>query len=457
MSGAGVYRLLLVEQGSLPVERELRASPVLGSRLICRTEAWTERLTLSALQDTGVDLILPIVASDPERAIRFFGWLREQEPLAPTLAILPLEVPDEILAAATDVVDDFVLWPLRRSELNERLLRILREKRNLEVVRSRLNRELGLASLIGADPAFLRTIAILPRVAASEGTVLISGETGTGKELCARAVHHLSPRRNFPFVPVDCAGFPEQLLENELFGHARGAFTDARSEQKGLAALAEGGTLFLDEIDALSPASQAKLLRFLEDHVYKALGAERFTRANVRVLVATNQDLEKRAKEERFRADLFFRLSVFQLRMMPLRERREDVALLAHHFVGTLDENRGRPGKVLSTSALRALTLYDWPGNVRELRNEIQRALALAEGPQILPADLCLPVAAAAPGDGPVGFRDARALAISQFEKDYLARLLAKHHGNITRAAREAGKDRRALGRLVKKHELGKP
>jgi DNA-binding NtrC family response regulator len=457
MFDRGAYRLLLVEQGSLPVEEELRASAVLGSGLICRAERWNERLDLSALLAGGVDLILPIAARDGERATRLFSWLREQQPPAPTLAVLPTEVSCESLAAANGVVDDFLLWPFRCAELDERLLRVLHAKRNVEEVRHRLNREVGLANLIGADPAFLRTIASLPRVAASDGTVLISGETGTGKELCARAIHHLGPRRNFPFVPVDCAGLPADLLENELFGHARGAFTDARSDQKGLAALAEGGTLFLDEIDALSPASQAKLLRFLEDHTYKALGAERFARANVRVVAATNQDLEKRTREQRFRADLFFRLCVFHLRMMSLRERREDVPILAQHFVETLDENRSRPSKVLSPSALRALTFYDWPGNVRELRNEIQRALALAEGPQILPADLRMPNPAAAPTDGAQRFREARSLAISRFEKDYLTELLAKHQGNITRAARDAGKDRRALGRLVKKHHLGKP
>jgi len=457
MSDTSAYRLLLLEQIALPVEAELRASSVLGGKLVCRTEEWSERLTLSARDASSVDLILPVVAREPERASRLFDWLGEQRPRAPTLAILPVEASSEILAAASGAVDDFVLWPFRRSELNERLLRALREKRNLESVRSRLNQELGLTSLVGADPAFLRTIAMIPRVAASEGTVMITGETGTGKELCARAIHHLSPRRHFPFVPVDCAGFPEQLLENELFGHARGAFTDARSEQKGLAALAEGGTLFLDEIDALSPSSQAKLLRFLEDHIYKPLGADRFACANVRVVAATNRDLEKETREDRFRSDLFFRLSVFRLRMLPLRERREDVPILARHFVETLAENRGRGSKVLSPAAVRCLTLHDWPGNVRELRNEIQRALALADGPQILPSDLCLPTTAAAPKEGPIGFREARSQAISRFEKDYLTRILDKHHGNITRAAREAGKDRRALGRLVKKHGLRSP
>jgi DNA-binding NtrC family response regulator len=456
MDDPSCYRLLLVEQISLPLEEELRASSLLGGHLLCRREAWSERLTISA-RDASVDLVLPVVAREPEKAVRLLGWLGEHRVQAPTLAVLPMEVPAEILAAASEVVDDFILWPFRPCELNQRLMRILGERRaDLEAVRSRLNLELGLTSLVGADPSFLRSIQMIPRVAASEGTVLITGETGTGKELFARAVHHLSRRCTFPFVPVDCGGFPELLVENELFGHARGAFTDARSDQKGLAALAQRGTLFLDEIDALSLSSQAKLLRFLEDHVYKPLGAERFERADVRVVAATNRDLEAQVQERRFRADLFFRLNVFRLRIAPLRERRGDIALLAHHFVETLSADLGQGRRALSSAALGCLTQYDWPGNVRELRNEIQRALTFAEGTQILPCHICLPVIPAESQEAPASFREARARALWDFERDYLEEILVKHHGNITRAAREAGKERRAFGRLIKKHGIGR-
>jgi len=455
------YQLLLVEQAAIPVEEELRNGACFQGHFRCRRQEWTEALTIP-LRDDSVDLILPVAGREADKAFRLLDWLERRQTPIPTLAILPAEAPPEILATASQVVDDFVLWPFRSSELRQRLVRMMGERQaDTQLVRDRLNRELGLSSLIGTDPGFVRTIETIPRLAQSDATVLITGETGTGKELCARAIHHLSPRRNFPFVPVDCAAFQEQLLENELFGHARGAFTDARADQKGLAALAEGGTLFLDEIDALSLPGQAKLLRFLEDRVYRPLGSERFSRANVRIVAASNRDLETSVRAGQFRADLFFRLDVFRLRLVPLRERRGDIAQLARHF---LDRHTAAPGverKLLSPAALRRLTLHDWPGNVRELLNVIQKAVAFAEGPQILSAHVHLPSpdpTSSGPGDpsGAVAFREARAHAIDEFEKTYIEEVLGRHHGNITRAAREAGKDRRAFGRLVKKHRINR-
>lgn len=444
----------MVEQASLPVAEELRHSSLLGGHLRCQREEWSEALAISP-HESSIDLIIPVVSREAEKAVRLFEWLDDHRFRTPTLAILPDETSREVLAAASEVVDDFILWPFRKSELDQRMGRILGPKsEDLESVRSRLNKEMALMSLVGTDPGFLRMIEKIPQVAATDGTVLITGETGTGKELCARAIHHLSRRRNFPFVPVDCAAFPEHLLENELFGHARGAFTDARGNQKGLAVLAEGGTLFLDEIDALSLPGQAKLLRFLEDRVYKPLGSERFARANVRVVAATNQDLEACIKERRFRADLFFRLDVFRLRMTSLRDRPGDIAALARHFLEKFSTGAGREQRTLSTAALRRLTLHDWPGNVRELLNVIQRAVAFAEGEQILPSHISVPGPVSPEPSVTVHFRDARARAIQDFEKGYIREILGKHQGNITRAAREAGKDRRVFGRLVKKHQI---
>jgi len=453
MAESRCYRFLLVEQASLPVEEELPNS-LLGRHLLFRTQEWSETLVMLP-QESPIDLIISVASSEPEKAFRLFTWLGDHPVQAPTLAVLPGEVPPGILDAASRVVDDFVLWPFRRSELDHRISRMLTEAgHDLEAVRSRLNQELGLTSLVGSDPGFLRMIDGIPRIAKTDGNVLITGETGTGKELCARAIHHLSRRRNFPFIPMDCAAFPEQLLENELFGHSRGAFTDARGDQKGLALLAEGGTLFLDEIDALSLPGQAKLLRFLEDRVYKPLGAERLMRANVRIVAATNRDLEACVEEKQFRADLFFRLNVFRLRMAPLRERREDIALLAKHFLKTLSANSGGEQKALSTAAIRRLTLHDWPGNVRELFNEIQRAFVFADTSQILPSHISLPTPDSSTPTASVTFRDARAQAIGEFERHYVEEVLHRHRGNITRAAREAGKERRTFGRLVKKHRI---
>jgi DNA-binding NtrC family response regulator len=290
-------------------------------------------------------------------------------------------------------------------------------------------------------------------VARSGAPLLITGETGTGKELCARAVHHLSCRRDFPFIPVDCSAMPDQLFENEVFGHVRGAFTDAHSEQKGLVAMAEKGTLFLDEIDSLSLPAQAKLLRFLQERAYKPLGADRFVRADVHVMTATNQDLEPSVQDGRFRRDLYFRLNVIELQLPPLRERRTDVELLANHFIRSFTAPE-TGGKRLSAAALRKLVLHEWPGNVRELSNVIQRAFVFCESAQILPWHISFPGTATASDVLEEDFRRARRRAVESFERGFVEESLRKHHGNVTRAALDAGKDRRAFGRLVKKYRI---
>jgi len=323
-----------------------------------------------------------------------------------------------------------------------------------EAAAARLSAEMALHNLIGEDPAFRRVLAEIPVVARREGPVLVTGETGTGKELCARAIHHLSPRRNRPFVPVDCAALPDHLIENEIFGHSRGAYTDAHTSQKGLLALADGGTLFLDEIDSLSPAAQSKFLRFLQERSYRPLGSEQFQRADVKVVAATNRDLEQCVRERTFRSDLFYRVSTFRLHMVPLRERPGDVPVLARHFLDTLSR-RGGERRAFSEAALRRLSSHSWPGNVRELLNVVERALAFSGGPRILPSDLVLPGTSETTGDEPAGsFREARARAIEEFERAYVQSLLERHSGNVTQAAREAGKERRAFGRLVKKYGL---
>jgi DNA-binding NtrC family response regulator len=317
---------------------------------------------------------------------------------------------------------------------------------------------MGLNQLVGRDPAFLRVVAQIPVVARSNRPVLVTGETGTGKELCARAVHHLGRRRDFPFIPIDCGAFPDQLFENELFGHERGAYTSADREHRGLIATAEGGTLFLDEIDSLSASGQAKLLRFLQERTYRPLGGSRVVHANVNVIAATNRDLEALVADQKFRADLYFRLSVLRLHMIPLRERRDDIPLLARHFLDSICDEDGVCRKAIGPFALMELRRQDWPGNVRELYNVVQRAFVGAEGVQMLPAHLFSPQqtetgrAAAARED--CGFRAARTRAIEDFERQYVREMLKRHNGNITQAARSAGQDRRAFGRLVKRHGI---
>ena len=421
-------------------------------------------VSAESIRSLDAQLVIAFAATEDSRAVTALRGLQSSLPAAPVLAVLPAGAGEEVLAAAAQSADDFICGPLRRDEFERRVLRLLgRGSRDCAAVAEQLERELGVSQLVGRDPVFLQAVRQIPLLAASDAPVLLLGETGTGKELCARALHHLSVRRSFPFIPVDCGALPEHLAENELFGHTRGAFTDAHAEQKGLAGMAEGGTLFLDEIDALSLAVQAKLLRFLEERTYRSLGADRFTQANVRVIAATNRNLDALVSERQFRSDLYFRLNVLQLRLPPLRERREDIPLLARHFLRSIRRTPGAPAPSFSLAVLRALEQHSWPGNVRELFNTVHRAAVMSGGGQILPAHIVIPGTSAAraadvgtdPAEKPpLSFRAGRAAAVASFEKSYVEELLRKHGGNITRAAIEACKDRRAFGRLVKKYAL---
>lgn len=438
---------------------EWAGGPSVGS-LLSQEHGWSvERsswkdLALEALQYFPVDLVVAVAVQELERAGRFFRWLRAHAVNYGTLAVLPPDTDGETLQLSLDVVDDFVFWPANQKELEYRVARILEiRENNKQYLNEQLSSELGMAQLVGNDPAFVQVVRRIPALARSDAPVLITGETGTGKEICAQAIHHVSRRRDYPLIPVDCTGLPQQLFENEVFGHTQGAFTDARRDQKGLAAMAEGGTLFLDEIDALDPGAQAKLLRFLQDGTYKPLGAGRFMRSDVRVIAATNRNIEALVAKGEFRTDLYYRLNVLRLDLPPLRERRGDIALLARHFLASLCPSSGSLQKSFSSGALQMLASYEWPGNVRELYNVVQRALVDAEGPQILTCHI--PIPACAPSDHLTGkFRDARARTIEAFERRYLEEMIRKHKGNVTQAAREAGKERRSFGRMIKKYGL---
>jgi len=316
----------------------------------------------------------------------------------------------------------------------------------------------GLAKLVGAAPAFRAAIAQIPAMARSSATVMIEGETGTGKELVARAIHYLSPRADFPFVSLNCGALPDTLVEAELFGHERGAFTDAQSRRPGLIAEAEQGTLFLDEVNGLSPRAQVALLRVLQDGTFRALGSSREQQADLRFVAASNTPLARLVKTGEFRRDLYYRLRVFSISLPPLRERGEDIPLLASHFIQK-HAPQGAPLPTLSAASRAALLAFHWPGNIRELENAILRAVQLCQRGAIGPADLDLPVPETGmPDPAPPILRPARSFKgrkreiIAEFERQQLARLLAEHRGNITHAARAAGKERRDFGKLLKKY-----
>ena len=310
-------------------------------------------------------------------------------------------------------------------------------------------------NLLGGSPVFVNTLGVIERIAAVDATVLIQGETGTGKELAARALHYLSRRRDFPFIPVNCGALPDNLLESELFGHERGAFTDAKQARRGLVAQADGGTLFFDEVEAMTPRSQVVLLRFLQDHKYRQVGGRLVSNGDLRIVASSNVDLEEMVRREEFRRDLLFRFSVLSVTMPPLRTRGRDVVLLAEHFLHCLAVQYDRPAKRLHSDAIAWLLAHDWPGNVRELENLMLREFLLDDG-DVIKIQQVDPTCRLSEGgiDFNRPFKSAKEQAVAEFERTYLGHLLTKTCGNISLASRISGKDRSALNKLVKKHGL---
>jgi len=450
------YRLVVIEDHAVPADASVCTALAHDSLYRCQ-QTTLDQLPHRFAGNLGADAIVAVAVPETRTTSDVFAWLRDHPTPIPRFAVLPSEPGESLLRIASQVADDFIVSPVRSDELRHRLGRVLGiSPDSVEAVSQRLRIEMGLAQVVGTDPTFVRAIEHLPRFARSDMPVLITGETGTGKELCARAIHHLGPRRNQPFIEVDCGAMPEHLFENELFGHARGAFTDAHREQRGLVAMADGGTLFLDEIDSLSMSAQAKLLRFLQEHTFRALGADRFQRVDANVIAATNRDLEACVRSGEFRSDLYFRLHVLRLHLPPLRDRQSDIALLAQHFLAARRGKTTSTPRTLSAAALRLLTLYHWPGNVRELANVMERAIVACDGPQILPSHIVFSHMQSARALAPAEFREARAAVVAAFERGYIEDLLRKHRGNVTRAAREAHKERRAFGRLMKKYSIGR-
>lgn len=355
---------------------------------------------------------------------------------------------DQIPPALIDV-DDFLVCPYQENEFLLRLKRLLKSQRQT-TSGSANSRELDL--LVGESETFMRVLRKVHLFARSKAPVVISGETGSGKELLARAIHYQSARKSKPFIPVNCGALPDELFENELFGHLKGAYTNASSNEKGLIAEAEGGTLLLDEVDALSPAAQIKLLRFLQSGEYRPLGSARAAVADVRIIAATNADLNDGVQRKLFREDLHYRLNVLSLSIPALRDRGSDVLHLASHFLTAYSKEYERSTPQLSEGALEKLMSYSWPGNVRELESVIQRAIVLQQANVLTSDDLELPRANERKPGEPELFRLEKSLAIEQFERDFVARLLAEQNGNISQAAKAAGKDRRSFQRLVNKY-----
>jgi len=379
--------------------------------------------------------------------------LREFRQRSPETAIVLLTAfgsMDGAIEAIRQGAYDYLAKPFKKEEIRLVVRRSLEHSRLVREnarIREELRERQG-SPLIGSSPAMLEVYKLVARVSAGKSTVLLEGESGTGKELAARAVHANSPRRDRPFVPVNCAALPETLLESELFGHERGAFTGAVASKRGLFEAADQGTLFLDEIGDIGPALQVKLLRVIQEQEVRHVGGTASVKVDVRIVAATNRDLAQMVKDGKFREDLFYRLNVVRIVMPPLRERREDIPMLAHHFLqkATVSSNQPVRGFVPETMAL--LERYHWPGNVRELENVIERTVSLAPGPLIMPDDLPETVrkAEAAPPGG-----DESLLSLEEVEKRHLGKVLRETGGNKVRAARILGIDRRTLYRMAER------
>jgi DNA-binding NtrC family response regulator len=314
-----------------------------------------------------------------------------------------------------------------------------------------------LPGLIHAGPPFAQVTQRILAFAACDANVLIVGETGTGKEVCARAIHYQSRRADQPWVAVNCGAIPNELVESELFGHVKGAFTTALAARVGLIREAEGGTLFLDDVDCLPLAAQAKLLRFLQEGEYRLVGSNAVQHADVRVLAACNRSLGELVKRGEFRQDLLFRLNVLRLALPPLRERRDDLPLLAQHFTRHFARKLDKRLAGLTPGALQRLLAHDWPGNVRELQHVIERGVLLAGASVLSAADIDIDIdgdeAQPLPEDDSA-FKVAKQRLVDRFERNYIERLLQQHQGNVTRAAEAAKKNRRAFFELMRKHRI---
>jgi len=372
------------------------------------------------------------------------------EPAARIVVVVESDQED-LIELVRPNVDDFIIAPLRDAEVLLRVRRLLNQTNQEQRTRQALKDKLGLQQLLGQNPIFTSEIGKIPSVARSDASVLISGETGTGKEMVARAIHHLSPRADKPFIPINCGAIPIELLENELFGHDRGAFTGATGARDGLIREAEEGTLFLDEVNCMPSFAQVKLLRFLQSKEYRRLGSTKSLNGNVRIIAASNADLEAEVAAGTMRRDLYYRLNVVPIILPPLRTRGNDIILLARHFLAQYAAKLNSPAVDFSPEAERKLLLYSWPGNVRELEHVIERVLILCTEKIIEAEHIVLPSETSA---SPLSFQEMKANVISQFETTYIQSLLTVYKGNITRAAQAAQKERRTFWELVRKHNI---
>lgn len=417
---------------------------------------------LAEIESKDFDLVISDIQMPGRTGIELLKILRKDFPDILVIMITAFGTTETAIEAMKDGAYDYITKPFKVDEIRLVVEKAL-EKKTLYSENRRLRKELQTQkrerALIGNSPKMLRTLDLIQQVASTKTNVLITGASGTGKELVARAVHDQSDRRDGPFVAINCAAIPENLLESELFGHVKGAFTNAVSHREGRFAAADGGTIFLDEIGDMSPSLQVKLLRVLQERTFEPVGSSRSQTVDVRVIAATNQNLEEAIRKGRFREDLFYRLNVIPIEIPPLRERKEDIPLLIHHFLDKMNTEKGRSISGITPQAMALLTDYDWPGNVRELENLIERLCVLRDHGAIDVADLPKPFHRQAPTAEvlapklPLAGLDFREV-VNRFESDLIQQALKRTKGNKNQAAQLLGLNRTTLLEKMKKKGL---
>jgi len=379
--------------------------------------------------------------------------VKKFDPDIPVIIMTAYATVDSAVTAMKEGAYDYIVKPFNPEEIGLAIRKIIAFQDLLKeniYLRQELEKKYAFMDIIGKSHKMQEVLALVKTVAKSNSTILIEGESGTGKELVARAIHNSSLRSEGPFVAVSCAALPESLLESELFGHEKGAFTGAIARKKGRFELANNGTLFLDEIGDISPKTQVGLLRILEEKEFRRVGGTEVIKTDVRIISATNKDLKKLVEQEIFREDLYYRINVVSIQLPPLRERKQDIPLLVQHFLKKycLENKKDLDG--LSEEASRLLMKYDWPGNVRELENIIERAVVVAKGNIILPDDL--PLLPSSEGR----LEPTSDMSLQELEREHIVRVLQSNDWNITKTAKKLGIDRNTLSSKIKKYRIQK-
>jgi DNA-binding NtrC family response regulator len=408
--------------------------------------------SLEKFEKTRYDIILLDIKMEGMSGLEVLKRVKEIDPDVSVVMITAYGSIPSAIEAMKSGAYEYLLKPFDPDELMvliEKIRKHQAERRETQFLREQYKERTRFENMIGQSTALQGVFDLIESVAPTDSTVLIKGETGTGKGLAARAIHTKSRRGQGPFVVVNCGAFPEHLLESELFGYQKGAFTDAKITKKGRLELAHGGTLFLDEVGEISTRMQIDLLRVLEDHIFYRVGGTQPIEADFRVIAATNKDLERAIKEGTFREDLYYRLNVISFTMPPLREHKEDIPLLAEYFLHRFAQETNKPVNQIGREALDEMMLYDWPGNVRELGNAVERAVVVGRGPRILPQDL--------PIFRPEYVSSAPRRTLREVEIAHLESVLKETRWSVSKSAEILGIDRSTLYDKIKRYDLRKP